>query len=54
MLYYRRSIGPKPLRIFPNDASLLRLVSALLAETSEVEETGTIHPAMIPSSQQPI
>lgn len=32
--------------LFPNEASLLRLVSALLAETSEEWETGKIYPNM--------
>ena len=41
-------------RVFPNEASLLRLVSALLAETSEDWETGKIYLSMIPSSQPPI
>ena len=30
-------------RLFPNEASLLRWVSALLAETSEAWETGKIY-----------
>ena len=30
-------------RMFPNEASLLRLVTALLAETSEEWETGKIY-----------
>lgn len=30
-------------RLFPNEASLLRLVTALLAETSEEWETGKIY-----------
>ena len=30
-------------RMFPNEASLLRLVTALLAETSEEWETGNIY-----------
>ncbi len=37
-------------RVFPNDASLLRLVSALLAETSEDRETGKIYLSMVPST----
>ena len=30
-------------RVFPNEKSLLRLISALLAETSDDWETGKIH-----------
>lgn len=38
-------------RVFPNEDSLLRLVSALLAETSEDWETGKIYLNMNPSNQ---
>ena len=41
-------------RVFPNEASLLRLVSALLAETSQDWETGKIYLSMIPSSHPAI
>ena len=41
-------------RVFPNEASLLRLVSALLAETSEDWETGKIYLSMIPSTHPTI
>ena len=37
-------------RVFPNEASLLRLVSALLAETSQDWETGTIYLNMASSN----
>ena len=38
-------------RLFPNEASLLRLVTALLAETSEEWESGKIYLNMQPSTQ---
>ncbi len=34
---------PRVARVFPNEKSLLRLSTALLAETSEEWETGKIH-----------
>ena len=34
---------PRVARVFPNERSLLRLISALLAETSDQWETGKIH-----------
>jgi len=37
-------------RVFPNESSLLRLVSALLAEISEEWETGKIYLGMVPSN----
>ena len=39
-------------RVFPNEASLLRLVSALLAEISEEWETGKLYLNMAPSNPQ--
>ena len=37
-------------RVFPDEASLLRLVSALLSETSQDRETGTIDLSMVSST----
>ena len=34
---------PRVVRVFPNKASLLRLVSALLAENTEDSETGKLY-----------
>jgi transposase-like protein len=39
-------------RVFPNEASFLRLVSALLAEISEEWETGKLYLNMAPSNPQ--
>ena len=38
-------------RVFPNEQSLLRLVTALLVETSDQWETGTIYLNMKPQTQ---
>ena len=38
-------------RVFPNEKSLLRLICALLAETSDEWETGTIYLNMETSTQ---
>ena len=38
-------------RVFPNEQSLLRLVTALLVETSDEWETGTLYLNMKPPTQ---
>ena len=38
-------------RLFPNEASLLRLITALLTEISEEWETGKIYLNMNPKTQ---
>ena len=38
-------------RVFPNEKSLLRLITALLVETSDEWETGTLYLNMKPQTQ---
>ena len=38
-------------RVFPNEKPLLHLITALLVETSDEWETGTIHLNMNPKTQ---